>query len=81
MLERTRVLAITAFLALAGCGSTGLAETWVTPSLTAMPHFKKVFVAYIGGDASAQRSAHSVLPTAVGPVRRWSTGSAVTGGV
>lgn len=61
MLSRTRVLALTALLALAGCASTSLAESWVTPSLTAMPHFKKVFVAYLGGDASAQRSAEDAL--------------------
>ena len=61
MLACTRALALPAFFALAGCASTSLAETWVTPSLTAMPHFKKVFVAYLGGDASAQRSAEDVL--------------------
>lgn len=61
MLLPTRVLALTAFLALASCASTSLAETWVAPSLTVLPEFKKVFVAYVGGDASAQRSAEDAL--------------------
>jgi hypothetical protein len=55
------MLAVASLTALASCASTSLAESWVTPSLTTMPRFEKVFVAYLGGDASAQRSAEDAL--------------------
>lgn len=61
-LSRTRLfLTLLVALPLASCGSTGLAESWVEPSLTSRPRFEKVFVAYLGEDASAQRSAEDAL--------------------
>ena len=45
----------------AGCASTGLAESWIDPSLRELPRFQKVFVAYLGADAPAQRHAEDAL--------------------
>jgi hypothetical protein len=56
-----RILAALAAVALSACASTGLAESWVEPSLTSLPRFQKVFVAYLGGDAAAQRGAEDAL--------------------
>lgn len=44
-----------------GCASTGVAESWVDPTLTELPRFHKVFVAYLGADPSAQRHAEDAL--------------------
>jgi len=44
-----------------GCATTGLAESWIDPSLTELPHFRKLFVAYQGADATAQRHAEDEL--------------------
>lgn len=45
----------------AGCASTRLAESWIDPTLSELPHFQKVFVAYLGADAPAQRHAEDAL--------------------
>jgi hypothetical protein len=46
---------------LGACNSTGLAESWVEPSLKELPRFHRVFVAYLGVDASAQRQGEDAL--------------------
>jgi hypothetical protein len=38
-----------------------LAESWVEPSLQSLPRFQRVFVAYLGGEASSQRTAEDSL--------------------
>jgi hypothetical protein len=48
-------------LVLGACSSTGLAESWVDPGLKELPHFKKVFIAYLGVDTAAQRVAEDSL--------------------
>ncbi len=58
---RARILALTAALALAACATTGIADSWVDPGLTTLPHFEKVFVAYLGGDDAAQRVAEDAM--------------------
>lgn len=48
---------------LAACSSTGLAESWVDPGTKQLPHFQKIFVAYLGADAAACRLAEDTLAT------------------
>lgn len=55
------LLALFALLLFSGCASTGVAESWVDPALTELPHFRKVFVAYLGAEPSAQRHAEDAL--------------------
>lgn len=54
-------LGLATLLGLAACAATGLAESWVEPSLEQLPHFQRVFVAYLGVDASAQRHGEDAL--------------------
>jgi hypothetical protein len=61
LLRSLRTLALAATLALAGCASTEIADSWVDPALTTLPRFQKVFVAYLGGDAAAQRVAEDTM--------------------
>lgn len=58
---------------LAGCASTGVAESWIEPSLSELPRFQKVFVAYLGADTSAQRHAEDAL------ARHWKGAEVVKG--
>jgi len=57
----SRVLACLLLATLAACASTGLAESWVDPDTKELPRFQKVFVAYVGADAAAQRLAEDAL--------------------
>ncbi len=54
-------LALALSPALASCASTGIADSWVDPALAEFPHFEKVFVAYLGSDATSQRVAEDAL--------------------
>lgn len=54
-------LVLAGALALAGCATTEIADSWVDPALTTLPRFQKVFVAYLGGDAAAQRVAEDTM--------------------
>lgn len=48
-------------LALGACSATGIAESWVDPGTQQLPRFQKVFVAYMGTDAAAQRLAEDSI--------------------
>ena len=52
---------LAAALALAGCASTELSESWLDPSVKTLPGFQKVFVAYLGADESVQRVAEDAM--------------------
>ncbi len=56
-----QVLLLFLSFALGACASTEIEESWVDPSLQALPPFRKVFVAYLGADASVQRVAEDAL--------------------
>lgn len=56
-----RLLALSLALALGACASTGLAESWVDPATKELPHFQRVFVAYLGADTATQRVAEDSL--------------------
>jgi hypothetical protein len=58
---RRSSLAASIALLLTSCATTGLAESWVEPSLTELPRFEKVFVAYLGVDPASQRKAEDAL--------------------
>ena len=60
-LRLVRALALLVAPALAGCATTGIADSWVDPALKSVPHFQKIFVAYLGSDAAAQRVAEDRL--------------------
>lgn len=55
------LLALVSALALGACASTGIAESWVDPGTQQLPRFQKVFVAYMGSDAAAQRLAEDSI--------------------
>lgn len=55
------LLALLAALTLGACASTGIAESWVDPGTQELPRFQKVFVAYMGTDAAAQRLAEDAI--------------------
>jgi len=52
---------LAAALLLASCSATGVAESWIEPSVHSMGGFKKVFVAYVGRDPSVQRVAEDAM--------------------
>lgn len=56
-----RRLLVAASLALAGCSSTGLSDSWIDPSVKSVSGFKKIFVAYRGTDASVRRVAEDAM--------------------
>jgi hypothetical protein len=55
------VLALLTAIPLGACASTGIAESWVDPGTRELPRFQKVFVAYLGTDAAAQRLAEDSI--------------------
>jgi hypothetical protein len=55
------LLALLSALTLGACASTGIAESWVDPGTKQLPRFQKVFVAYMGTDAAAQRLAEDSI--------------------
>jgi hypothetical protein len=64
--QLTRALLASLLLGmLAACSATGLAESWVDPGTKQLPHFQKIFVAYLGADAAAQRLAEDTLGTKI----------------
>jgi len=52
---------LAAALALGGCATTGLSDSWIDPSVQTLPRYQKVFVAYLGSDPSVQRVAEDAL--------------------
>lgn len=56
-----KLLALLSALTLGACASTGIAESWVDPGTQQLPPFQKVFVAYLGTDAAAQRLAEDAI--------------------
>ncbi|NOT28946.1 MAG: hypothetical protein HOP15_00700 [Planctomycetes bacterium] len=61
VLAALRPLVLALQLCLSSCATTGIADSWVDPELTALPCFEQVFVAYLGGDAAAQRVAEDAM--------------------
>jgi hypothetical protein len=61
LLALLRFSALAGVLVLAGCATTELKESWVEPSLQTLPQFKKVFVAFRGGNAAVERTAEDAL--------------------
>ena len=55
------LLLLSLALVLGACASTGLAESWVDPETKELPHFQRVFVAYLGADSAAQRLAEDSM--------------------
>lgn len=56
-----KLLALLSALTVGACTSTGVAESWVDPGTRQLPRFQKVFVAYLGTDAAAQRLAEDSI--------------------
>jgi hypothetical protein len=54
------ILAVVGIIALAGC-ATALKESWLDPSITSKPHFKKVVVAVLSPDQTVRRAAEDAL--------------------
>jgi hypothetical protein len=58
---RSQVWVLAAALALAGCSSTGIEESWMDPAAKTLPASRKVFVAYLGAEPSVQRVAEDAM--------------------